>query len=120
MFLWTGRGERDWAKVRTLVLPEVERSNGRVRISRDEMKRVSRAMRARREVLLLQIHTHPGTVPFSSIDEEEAADQGSGALAMVVHHYGQTGWTFDRDVAIYERSVRGNWLPWRGRAVVRR
>jgi len=120
MFLWTGRCSGDRCEARTLVLPKVERSEGRVRISREEMRRAGRDMRARREILVLQIHTHPGSVPFSSVDEAEAADQGPGAIAMVVHHFGQTIWDCDHDAVIYERDDRGRWSPWPGKTRVRR
>lgn len=89
-----------------------------MRISRETMKQVGRDMRSRGELLLLQIHTHPGAVAFSGIDEEEAADQGPGALAMVVHEYGQTRWSGDRDVAVYERDGAGRWNRRRGTAFV--
>lgn len=118
MFLWTGTCRGDRCQVRTLVLPEVQRSGGRVRISRETMKQVGRDMRARRELLLLQIHTHPGDVAFSGIDEAEAADQGPGALAMVVHEYGQTAWSGNQDVAVYERDEGGRWNRRRGAAFV--
>lgn len=119
MFLWTGTCRGDRCVVRTLVTPEVSRSEGRVKISREAMKRAGRAMRSRGELLLLQIHTHPDRVAFSWIDEREAADQGAGALAMVVHFYGSTDWSPTADTVIYERDAVGSWAPWRGVAVNR-
>jgi len=119
MFLWTGVCAGDRAEVRRLVTPKVQRAEGRVRISREEMKRTGRAMRARGELLLVQVHTHPGRVAFSCIDEREAADQGEGALAMVVHFYGQTAWTLTHDVVMYERVAAGSWHPWSGKAELR-
>lgn len=119
MFLWTGTCAGGLCEVRTLVTPEVERSGGRVRISREEMKRASRAMRERGEILVLQVHTHPGEIRFSTVDEQEAADQGPGALAMVVHFYGQTDWTPVRHTVIYERDGAGSWHPWKGKVVMR-
>lgn len=119
MFLWTGTCAGDRCTVRTLVTPEVQRSEGRVRISREEMKVAGRQMRARGEILIVQVHTHPDRVRFSGVDEDEAADQGAGALAMVVHFYGQTEWTPTVDAVIYERDQGGRWHPWDGKVVIR-
>jgi proteasome lid subunit RPN8/RPN11 len=120
MVLWSGTFDGDRARARRLLTPPVQRSEGRVRISREDMKLVGRAMRARGELLVLQIHTHPDTIAFSGVDAAEAADQGAGAIAMVVHHYGQTEWMPTRDAVIYERDERGRWAPWRGKVTVTR
>jgi hypothetical protein len=119
MFLWTGVCSGDRCTVRRMVTPDVQRSEGRVRISREEMKLAGRAMRKRRELLLVQVHTHPRRVAFSCVDEREAADQGAGALAMVVHFYGQSRWTLTEDAVIYERDADGGWHPWSGKVEMR-
>lgn len=115
MFFWTGRCEGDTCRVTGFDVPaEISRSAGRVLISRTEAKRLGREWRRRGEILLAQVHTHPDEIPLSWIDEEEAADQGLGALAVVVFHYGNTRWSPTKDTAIYERSEAGEWPLWSG------
>jgi hypothetical protein len=114
MVLWSGTFSGATAHARRLVTPPVQRHAGRVRISREDMKVAGRGMRACGELLVLQIHTHPGAIEFSGVDADEAADQGRGALAMVVHDYGQTRWTPTHDAVIYERDGIGAWAPWKG------
>ena len=61
------------------------------------------------EKLLAQLHTHPGPAFHSEADDRLALPRHTGAISIVVPHFGQ-GWEGDlRDVSVNRHLGQGAW-----------
>lgn len=107
MVLWSGVvGRAAELLVRTIVVPDHEPQGWRVDINRSLWRGLLHAMRRQDQMLLAQVHSHPGEAYHSEGDEAWPAEHSDGFLSVVVPRFG-VDVTELTDCAIYEYRLEG-------------
>lgn len=97
---WAGSvGANGEVVVQTLILVNHEPQGAGVHVTRDEARRLVRALAELDLKLVAQVHSHPGEAFHSLGDDEHATSFHEGFISAVVPHYaredvGLYGWTF--------------------------
>lgn len=107
MVLWSGVvGGANEALVRTIVVPDHDPQGWRVDIDRPVWRGLLHAMRKQDQMLLAQVHSHPGDAYHSEGDEKWPAEHSDGFLSIVVPNFG-VDVTELTECGIYEYRIDG-------------
>ncbi|GAA0574659.1 Mov34/MPN/PAD-1 family protein [Craurococcus roseus] len=113
LVLWTGTCEGSTAHVREAVIPKqqgVRTPSGiYVSIDRDEFHRLNVHLYRTRQILVAQVHSHPGRAYHSSMDDEYAVATQVGSLSLVVPDFAARPFSV-RECAVYRLSPRRQWV----------
>lgn len=91
-----------------------------VHIDGRELQRIQLDNYAKRERSVVQLHTHPGSdVRMSLLDRQWEVVRHTGALSIIVPHYGAHDLPGFPGVNVYERED-GDWRLWPAREVLQR
>ena len=95
----------------TVVLPYTENSAAGCSLPMDITVKCLDAVRRSGQIVLAQVHSHPGRAWHSSTDDEWAFSDSPGLFSIVVPCFGRYGIQkiFGDGIAIYERLANGNW-----------
>lgn len=103
---WFGIESAEVAVVTTLIVPDADTTDGRVRTSSAANAAAIATVTGTALVYLGQAHSHPGPyVGHSDIDDEETFARFDGAISVVVPWFGRYGLR-TRDCGIY-RHIKG-------------
>jgi hypothetical protein len=106
--LW--RGTLSPARVIGVIVPEQETGVGRFIVPLRERHRISRELAGTGEVIVAQVHSHPGAAFHSPTDDTEAIPRRVGAYSLVVPDCGSRSSIFD-GAALFQLSADGSWRP---------
>lgn len=84
---WTGVEEGDDAKIVRVVEPEAFRRRQYVHVSGEEVARVVNESYERREILIVQLHTHPTVEDHSETDDCGTVSKRNGFISLIVPFY---------------------------------
>lgn len=108
LLLWSGvidaTGE---ALVRTVIAPVHEPLGPRVVVDSRTWRGVLEALRRQDQMLLAQVHSHPGDAFHSHGDDERPAEHSDGFLSIVIPNYGR-GVQRPADCAVFEYVITGS------------
>jgi hypothetical protein len=105
--LW--RGLVSPPRVSGAVVPLQDCSVGRFRVPLEERQRITRELAGTAEVIVAQVHSHPGHAFHSSIDDAEAIPRRPGALSLVVPDFAACPELLDA-AALFELRRDGSWI----------
>lgn len=109
--LWTGIADGDCFRVRTAHVPRQTSYRGQnglcVRVEGDELDRLNRWLYERRELLGVQVHTHPTDAYHSQTDDAYPIVTTLGGVSIVVPDFAREGVRSD-EAAVY-RLGRDGW-----------
>jgi hypothetical protein len=107
--LWAGamRDERNFVVTRP-IFPKQEASAVHVIVERDEIERIDAELEATREVIGVQLHTHPKDAFHTTVDAENPIITKLGALSVVVPEYAKAALANLSHCAVY-RYGEGGW-----------
>lgn len=107
--LWAGnmRSAESFVVTRP-IFPKQESSAVHVVVERDEIERIDRELETTREVLGVQLHTHPTEAFHTTIDAENPIVTKIGALSVVVPDYAEAPFDDFAHCAVY-RHIDGGW-----------
>lgn len=107
--LWVGTEQGGRALVKRLVAPRQRTSPSHFDVPLEERLRIVQELAAGGEKLLAQLHTHPGPAFHSEADDRLALPRHTGAISIVVPHFGR-GWEGDlRHVSVNRHLGQGVW-----------
>jgi hypothetical protein len=97
--------------VTTVILPYTRNTGGGCELPVDVTLKCIEKMNAAGQIVLAQVHTHPGQAWHSETDNEWAFTDCPGLFSIVVPCFGRYGLRriFNDGVAIYERLISGEW-----------
>jgi hypothetical protein len=112
--LWLGsrHGTEGGGNVLSVYRPIHTARRDRFHIAETGMRELMGQLRARRQTLLAQVHTHPGEAFHSQADDEWAVVTHEGALSVVLPRFAANTDvdSFMEDAASYRVSADGRWL----------
>ncbi|MBP2252571.1 proteasome lid subunit RPN8/RPN11 [Halarchaeum solikamskense] len=106
---WAGAIAGDEAYVSTCVYPRVESRHGGVKVPLEKMTEINQELRARDQILLAQVHSHPGRARHSPVDEEKAVSFHEGFVSIVIPDFGATPVYDLRDCGVYTYTRDSGW-----------
>jgi hypothetical protein len=105
--LWIGTFEPPL--ITRAVVPEQRTSAGRFQVPLRARQRLTRELAGSGQVLVAQVHSHPGAAFHSAIDDAEAIPRRRGSYSLVVPDFGARPHLLD-GAALYRRDGSGSWL----------
>lgn len=84
VLLWAGERQEAHARVRRIVVPEFTSTWRHFEVSLEERIALASALAAKGEIVLAQLHTHPGPAFHSRADDRLALPRHTGAVSIVV------------------------------------
>ena len=106
---WAGAIAGDEAYVSTCVYPQVESRHGGVKVPLEKMTEINLELRDRDQILLAQVHSHPGRARHSPVDEEKAVSFHEGFVSIVIPDFGATPVYDLRDCGVYTYTQSSGW-----------
>ncbi len=99
--------------VTTVILPYTESNSDGCTLPMEITAKCFDAIRQTGQLVLAQVHTHPGRAWHSNTDDEWAFSDSPGLFSIVVPCFGRYGMQkiFTNSVAVYERLISGDWHP---------
>jgi proteasome lid subunit RPN8/RPN11 len=94
--------------VTRLIVPRQRQSAAGCELDLDEVNRVSAELTQAREVLLWQLHSHPGDAFLSHTDRSWPASRKTGWISAVAPSFGR-GVTSPHDLRVYEYLGQDDW-----------
>lgn len=91
MVVWSGVVERDTRVVRTCLHPRQSCTVISVNVPVEEAQQINAALHEKGEILLAQVHSHPGDAFHSHTDDNFAITFTLGFISIVVPFFGQRG-----------------------------
>jgi hypothetical protein len=104
--LWLGTFQPP--TITRVVVPEQETSTGRFRVPLAARQRLARELAGSGQVLIAQVHSHPGPAFHSGIDDVEAIPRRIGAYSLVIPDFGARLHLLD-GAALYRLDGSGRW-----------
>ena len=116
---WSGQVDANRrATIESCIFPPsegLERGNQFAHLDIAATANIANQIRERGELLLAQLHTHPGTAFHSSVDDRGSISERRGFLSIVVPHYGRLRF-FDAHrllgCSVNEHVGGGRWREW--------
>ena len=109
VLLWAGVRHGAFASVRRIVVPEFTSTSVHFEVSLEERIALSSALAAEGEMVLAQLHTHPGPAFHSRADDRFALPRHTDAVSIVVPDFA-ADWNGDlEDVSVNMHRGAGNW-----------
>lgn len=107
--LWAGGFSEHEAYVTTCVEPEVPTRPGGVKIPTRKMTQINRALLERDQLLVAQVHSHPGQAFHSNVDERKAVTFHEGFVSIVVPDYASTSVADLQACGVYRYHIGQGW-----------
>ena len=106
----------------TVILPYTESNSGGCALRMDVTAKCFDVIRRTGQLVLAQVHTHPGRAWHSNTDNEWALSDSPGLFSIVVPCFGRYGLQkiLTNGVAVYERLTNGDWHPLASSEIQRR
>jgi proteasome lid subunit RPN8/RPN11 len=102
--LWHGTLEPP--RITAAVIPDQVTSAGRFRVPLAERQRIARELGGTGEMIVAQVHSHPGRAFHSAVDDAEAIPRRVGSYSLVVPNFGFRGQLLEA-AALYRLSADG-------------
>lgn len=106
---WTGAVADDEAYVMSCVYPTENARHGGVKVPLEKMTEINRELYNRDQLILAQVHSHPGVARHSGVDEEKAVSFHEGFVSIVVPDFGETPVYDLRDCGVYVYTQGEQW-----------
>lgn len=112
---WGGIGNGEVADIKSVYCPSQTSTAVRVEVHPEAVHEMYNLLDLGKEILLAQVHTHPGTAFHSGTDDSFPATFLVGFVSIVVPHFCSAGLSEFRDCAVFVHRGRGLWekiKPW--------
>jgi proteasome lid subunit RPN8/RPN11 len=108
--------------VTTVILPYTESNSVGCTLPMDVTAKCFELIHQTGQLVLAQVHTHPGRAWHSNTDNEWAFSDAPGLFSIVVPRFGRYGMRriLTNGVAVYERLANGDWHPLASSEIQRR
>lgn len=106
---WAGAVADGEAYVTTCVYPTANARHGGVKVPLQKMTEINLELRDRDQLVLAQVHSHPGVARHSPVDEEKAVSFHEGFVSIVVPDFGETPVYDLRDCGVYVYTAEDGW-----------
>lgn len=106
---WAGAVADAEAYVSTCVYPTANARHGGVKVPLQKMTEINLELRDRDQLVLAQVHSHPGRARHSPVDEEKAVSFHEGFVSIVVPDFGETPVYDLRDCGVYVYTADDGW-----------
>lgn len=106
---WAGAVADGEAYVTTCVYPTANARHGGVKVPLEKMTEINLALRDRDQLILAQVHSHPGVARHSPVDEEKAVSFHEDFASIIVPDFGETPVYDLRDCGVYLYSADDGW-----------
>lgn len=106
---WTGAVAGDKAYVMSCVYPTANARQGGVKVPLEKMTEINRELYDRDQLILAQVHSHPGVARHSEVDEEKAVSFHEGFVSIVVPDFGETPVYDLRNCGVYVYTQDEQW-----------
>ena len=106
---WAGAVADGEAYITTCVYPTANARHGGVKVSLRKMTEINLELRDRDQLVLAQVHSHPGVARHSPVDEEKAVSFHEGFVSIVVPDFGETPVYDLRDCGVYVYTASDGW-----------
>lgn len=106
---WAGAVADGEAYVTTCVYPTANARHGGVKVPLQKMTEINLELRDRDQLVLAQVHSHPGVARHSPVDEEKAVSFHEGFVSIVVPDFGETPVHDLRDCGVYVYTADDGW-----------
>ena len=109
VILWAGVLEDDCVSVRRIIVPEFTSTRISFNVALNERISLAKELAKQDELLLAQLHTHPGRAFHSDADDRLALPRHTGAISIVIPCFAAT-WAGDLTAAsVYSHEGRSIW-----------
>ena len=109
MVLWSGIKMNSEATVKTCIHPRQKCSAVSYDIPLEESQTINRILAEKHEVIIAQVHSHPGSAFHSSRDDAMPFTYSIGFLSLVVPNFCDQQLLDLSDISIWEHIGSGNW-----------
>ena len=110
VLLWAGTQHASRVPVHRIIAPRQYTSRVHFEVTMQERIRIIRELAERGEVLVAQLHTHPGPAFHSTTDDHRALPRHTGAISIVVANFAEA-WKGDLlDASINRHLGQGKWV----------
>lgn len=106
---WAGAVADGEAYVTTCVYPTANARHGGVKVPLRKMTEINLELRDRDQLVLAQVHSHPGVARHSPVDEEKAVSFHEGFVSIIVPDFGETPVYDLRDCGVYVYNADDGW-----------
>ncbi|MFA9516582.1 hypothetical protein ACERIT_05095 [Halopenitus sp. H-Gu1] len=106
---WAGAVTDGEAYITTCVYPTANARHGGVKVPLRKMTEINLELRDRDQLVLAQVHSHPGVARHSPVDEEKAVSFHEGFVSIVVPDFGETPVYDLRDCGVYVYTATEGW-----------
>jgi len=106
---WAGAVADREAYISTCVYPTANARHGGVKVPLRKMTEINLELRDRDQIVLAQVHSHPGVARHSPVDEEKAVSFHEGFVSIVVPDFGETPVYDLRDCGVYVYTAGDGW-----------
>lgn len=106
---WAGAVAENEAYITTCVYPTANARHGGVKVPLEKMTEINLELRDRDQLVLAQVHSHPGVARHSSVDEEKAVSFHEGFVSIVIPDFGDTPVYDLRDCGVYIYTADDGW-----------
>lgn len=107
--LWTGGFSQQEAYVTTCIEPDVPTRPGGVKIPTRKMTQINRVLLERDQLLVAQVHSHPGGAFHSHVDERKAVTFHEGFVSIVVPDYASISVADLEACGVYRYHIGEGW-----------
>lgn len=106
--LWVGTFQPP--TITRAAVPEQVTNSGRFQVPLAARQQLARELSGTGQVVVAQVHTHPGPAFHSNVDDAEAIPRRVGAYSLVVPNFG-SGSNLLHGAALFELHNDGSWRP---------
>jgi hypothetical protein len=106
---WAGAVADGEGYVSTCIYPTANARHGGVKVPLRKMTEINLELRDRDQLVLAQVHSHPGVARHSPVDEEKAVSFHEGFVSIVVPDFGETPVYDLRDCGVYVYTADDGW-----------
>ncbi len=110
MVLWTGEKNGHEATVKSCIHPRQKCTAVSYDIPLEESQTINKMLSEKREVIIAQVHSHPGAAFHSSRDDAMPFTYSIGFLSLVVPDFCDRQLLGCSDFRIWEHIGSGNWI----------
>jgi hypothetical protein len=104
--LW--RGSFEPPRITAAIIPEQQTGPGRFIVPLAERQRIARSFAGTGEMIVAQVHSHPGAAFHSPTDDAEAIPRRAGSYSLVIADFGHRAGLLD-GAALFQLSDASRW-----------